>query len=192
MRMWQPITTVPLDRVVEVAVLDADGEHVLAFPCRRAPHGWIDAATQRRLDVRPTHWREWSGDLSALRHMPLWGWSGVPHTNRSIANENILHFCNRLRTQIDPAARSRLQKLLIEEEDKLGASLDMLSQIDRELNGTKALIERLTALAAAPERDRCDGTGERPLLEGLERTRLLIEGYRLLILAKLNDSRTWD
>jgi hypothetical protein len=132
--MWQPITTVPLDRTLELAVLDADGEHVFAFPCWRAPHGWIDAVTQRRLDVRPTHWREWPRDRSELPH-------GVRGTNKFIANENILRFRNRLRTEIDPAARSRLQKLLIEEMDKLGASPEMLSQIDRELNGTKALID---------------------------------------------------
>ena len=60
--MWQPVTTVPLDRDLELAVLDADGEHTLAFPCRRTTSGWIDAITKRPLDFRPTHWREWALD----------------------------------------------------------------------------------------------------------------------------------
>jgi hypothetical protein len=54
------IHTVPLDREVELAVIDDDGTHVLAFPCRRVIAGWIDAETDRRLYyIRPTHWRDW-------------------------------------------------------------------------------------------------------------------------------------
>jgi len=45
--MWKPISS------------DKDGPHALVFPCRRIPDGWINAKTKVRLDVRPTHWREW-------------------------------------------------------------------------------------------------------------------------------------
>jgi hypothetical protein len=58
--MWQPIFSAPFDRDLELAVIDADGEHVLAFPVRRVAGGWIDAANKRGVDVRPTHWREWT------------------------------------------------------------------------------------------------------------------------------------
>jgi hypothetical protein len=57
--MWQPISSAPFDRELELAVVNEDGEHALVFPCRRAHGGWIDARTKRRLDVWPTHWREW-------------------------------------------------------------------------------------------------------------------------------------
>jgi hypothetical protein len=57
--MWQPISTAPFDRDLELAVI-ADGEmHALVFPCRRTSESWIDATTKRRIEVRPTHWREW-------------------------------------------------------------------------------------------------------------------------------------
>lgn len=57
--MWQPITTAPFDLDLELAVFDADGAHALVFACRRMLDGWMKAETRERLDVRPTHWREW-------------------------------------------------------------------------------------------------------------------------------------
>ena len=35
--MWQPITTAPLNRDLELAVVDKDEPHALVFPCRRVP-----------------------------------------------------------------------------------------------------------------------------------------------------------
>ena len=62
--MWQEITAAPPDRDVEVAVIDKDGAHPLVVPCRRTLDGWIDAASRRRLDIRPTHWRLWRPEKS--------------------------------------------------------------------------------------------------------------------------------
>jgi hypothetical protein len=56
---WQPITSAPFDRDLELAVIDRDGPHALAFPCQRLLCGWVNAETKRMLDVRPTHWRDW-------------------------------------------------------------------------------------------------------------------------------------
>jgi hypothetical protein len=53
--MWQPIATAPFDYDLELAVIDASGEHALAFPCRRSIlDGWI-ATTGKRVEVYPTH-----------------------------------------------------------------------------------------------------------------------------------------
>jgi hypothetical protein len=56
--MWQPISTAPFDRDIEIAVLDKDGAHALVFPCRRVLHGWVRAESNEQIDVRPTHWQE--------------------------------------------------------------------------------------------------------------------------------------
>ena len=56
---WNPISTAPFDRELELAVIDRDGPHALAFACRRADSGWIDAKTRLVIEVNPTHWREW-------------------------------------------------------------------------------------------------------------------------------------
>ncbi len=56
---WQPISTAPFDRDLELAVISYGGTHALAFPCRRILGSWINAETKKRVDVHPTHWREW-------------------------------------------------------------------------------------------------------------------------------------
>jgi hypothetical protein len=60
--MWEQISSAPFDRDLELAVLDRDGAHPLVFPCRRLLTGWIKSATRERVEVSPTHWREWSDD----------------------------------------------------------------------------------------------------------------------------------
>jgi hypothetical protein len=57
---WQPIATAPFDRDLELAVIDYDGLHTLAFPCRRILGSWMNAEIKKRIDVQPTHWREWT------------------------------------------------------------------------------------------------------------------------------------
>lgn len=56
---WKPISTAPFDRDLELAVLDGREAHALVFPCRRILSGWVKAATNDRINVSPTHWREW-------------------------------------------------------------------------------------------------------------------------------------
>jgi hypothetical protein len=59
---WEPISTAPFDRDLELAVFDKTGTaQALVFPCRRILSGWIDSATKKRIEVNPTHWREWQG-----------------------------------------------------------------------------------------------------------------------------------
>ena len=56
---WQPISTAPFDRDLELAVLDGRETHALVFACRRILGGWEKSATRERIYVTPTHWRPW-------------------------------------------------------------------------------------------------------------------------------------
>jgi hypothetical protein len=38
-------------------LIDYDGRHALAFPCRFVDGCWIEVRTGRIIDVHPTHWR---------------------------------------------------------------------------------------------------------------------------------------
>ncbi len=62
---WQPISTAPFDRDLELAVIDQSEAHAAAFPCRRVLHGWIDAKSKKTVVLWPTHWREWG---AAVEH----------------------------------------------------------------------------------------------------------------------------
>lgn len=57
---WMPVSSAPRDRDLELAVIDRAGTHALLFPCRRIDDGWINALTKRRVELEPTHWREWT------------------------------------------------------------------------------------------------------------------------------------
>jgi hypothetical protein len=58
---WQPISTVPPNRNVEVQVADALGRYALLFPCRLDPEiGWFNAWLSTRLTFEPVEWREWT------------------------------------------------------------------------------------------------------------------------------------
>ena len=56
---WVPVSIAPFGADLEVCVIGKREIHALAFPCCRADAGWVDAKTQRRLDIDPTHWRKW-------------------------------------------------------------------------------------------------------------------------------------
>jgi hypothetical protein len=57
---WQPASTAPFDRDLELAVIDDDGTYALVFPCRRVLGGWMNARTSEVMTrLVPSHWREW-------------------------------------------------------------------------------------------------------------------------------------
>ncbi|SIO44459.1 hypothetical protein SAMN05443247_05455 [Bradyrhizobium erythrophlei] len=58
--IWQRISTAPFGCDLELAVIEEAHVHQLVFACRRAPGGWINAQTNQRVIVRPTHWRLWA------------------------------------------------------------------------------------------------------------------------------------
>jgi hypothetical protein len=66
--MWKPIASAPDDRRrLELAVIDKDGPHALVFPCRRVSEGWVNAMTNEKVNVHPTHWRDWPNHRNRKR-----------------------------------------------------------------------------------------------------------------------------
>jgi hypothetical protein len=56
---WKQIHTAPLDRDLELAVIDTKGTHLVAFPSRGlVDDRWIDVEVCFHY-IRPTHWRDW-------------------------------------------------------------------------------------------------------------------------------------
>ena len=57
---WKEIVGAPpLERDLEVAVIDEAGIHPIAFPCRYKDAVWVNAVTRKRIEINPTHWRDW-------------------------------------------------------------------------------------------------------------------------------------
>ena len=63
---WQPITSAPFDRDLELAVIEAGEVSALVFPCRRVLRGWVKSVTKAPVNVHPTHWRDWQKSVSPL------------------------------------------------------------------------------------------------------------------------------
>jgi hypothetical protein len=59
MAEWLLIATAPFGTEIEVAVIDGCGIHVLVVPVRQTEAGWLNAESNARVDIRPTHWRAW-------------------------------------------------------------------------------------------------------------------------------------
>jgi hypothetical protein len=77
--------------------------------------------------------------------------------DRFIARENIKHFRDRLWSEVDQNERVRLRDLLIAEEDKLAADLELLADIDRHISHGNHRIDGQRALVNAMERDGRNG-----------------------------------
>jgi hypothetical protein len=55
-----PVSIAPSGSDLAVCVIDRRGTHALVFPCRKIGSHWVDVSTQKRVQIRPTHWRPWS------------------------------------------------------------------------------------------------------------------------------------
>jgi hypothetical protein len=59
---WLPVAIAPSNIDLEVCVMDKHGIHALVFPVRKSGIDLVNASTKKRLDIMPTHWRQWRDD----------------------------------------------------------------------------------------------------------------------------------
>lgn len=55
--VWNPVSSAPADKKLEVQVGDGFGTYALKFPCRLTSAGWVNADTEKALVVQPIGWR---------------------------------------------------------------------------------------------------------------------------------------
>ena len=93
--MWQPISTAPFDRDLELAVLDAEGPHTLVFPCRRILGGWTKAGPWNGSRCIP---RTGGNGISRPEPASFWGCPQAPPIllPPRTANERALPASSRL------------------------------------------------------------------------------------------------
>lgn len=65
---WQPVSTAPFDRALEVRLGDGLGPYPLLYPCRLvANKGWVNALSGAALTVEPVEWRDWQEKTTDFR-----------------------------------------------------------------------------------------------------------------------------
>jgi hypothetical protein len=106
--------------------------------------------------------------------------------DRYVPRENIKHFRDRLLREVNPETRMLLQKFLVEGEDKLGADLEALAEVQQRIADSHYRIERQRALIAIMKRDGHKGLDHaKVLLEAL----FLHKHYHQQILIKISHNQ---
>ena len=109
--------------------------------------------------------------------------------DRYIAMENIKHFLDRLWSEADQDARAQLRKLLVAEEDKLAANLELLANIDRHMSDGNRRIDRQQALVNTMERDGHNGLAHaKVLLACMTESQTLHQVYRRHVQIRIDQS----
>ena len=112
--------------------------------------------------------------------------------DRFIARENINHFRDRLRSEPDPTTRSTLQRLLVDEEDKLAKDQGLLDGLAREIEKCQDWIARQRLRIEDLERDGHDATAATALLNGVTETLVIHQEYRHRVATRLNQDGSRD
>jgi hypothetical protein len=105
---------------------------------------------------------------------------------RFVARQNIERCRARLAIEIDPAQRTHLLRLLVEEEDKLGADYEVLTDVEREIVNGYTRIARQKIIIQELDSDGRDSAVAKALLDTFTLTQRLYENYRHKIFARIN------
>lgn len=109
---------------------------------------------------------------------------------RFVAVANIRRYQERLWNERDSVMRRRLHSLLIEEEDRMAADLELVAEAERSIAHLDDLIRTQSALVVVLEKDGGDGhASARGLLDGLVETRNLHQDYHRRLVKAVDQSR---
>ena len=109
--------------------------------------------------------------------------------DRFVARQNIDRCRSRLETDTDPARRAFLLKLLVQEEDKLGYTLELLDDVEREILKVRTQIDAFKVLIADLERRGHSSGSDRGRLEATSQVLDVYAQYRRNLLMELHLTR---
>ena len=110
----------------------------------------------------------------------------MDETDRFISDENIAHFVERLGRERDSVRRGTLQRLLIEEENRFGMTVERLRMVERHLAVGVELIARQVETIARLDGDGHDTTEARLTLQNFEMIHALFVECRARIYEKID------
>jgi len=105
------------------------------------------------------------------------------------SDQNVARFVGALQTEIDPTRRTSLRSLLLEEENRLGSSLEQLDKADRYIGECQVRISRLVTLIGKLQADGHDPRPSERLLKNMTELHQLLVSYRLIVVDVLNRNK---
>jgi hypothetical protein len=113
--------------------------------------------------------------------------------DRFIARENVRHYRDLLLSDIEPEVRSRVQRLLVKEEDKLGKDFELLAYLERHLADSARRIEQQRSRVSHMQANGRDGVGRaQAVLDGMLESQRIFTGYRQLVAKEIERNRLLD
>jgi hypothetical protein len=112
--------------------------------------------------------------------------TGSCSMRKFVAMRNSERFREQLHNETNPARRILLQRLLVEEEDKVGATLELLVAVQQGINDCRRQMAELRSLIADRGTDCPDTTVAKARLETLMASRVLHETYCRKLQSKLH------
>ena len=110
--------------------------------------------------------------------------------DRFVARENIRHYRDMLLSDIEPDKRSRVQKLLVEEEDKLGKNLELLADIQTHIDEGARRIWTQESRVRAMQLTGHNGVGQaQAFLDGMMESQRVSMKYRRLVEQEVERNR---
>ena len=101
--------------------------------------------------------------------------------DRWVSDGNISCFADQLRYENIPARQETLKRLLIEEENRFGATEDRLRLVERKITDGAEVIARQRNLIAEIKNNGGDFSGAERMLRTMETVLNLFEGFRVHI-----------
>jgi hypothetical protein len=105
---------------------------------------------------------------------------------RFVRDHNVEKFVDQLRLQHDPAVRTVLQRLLLEEVRKLGLNFEQLSMVDRQISEARERIRAQKGIIEGLKISGSDTNREDRLLSNLVGIQGIFEQHRQTILDSIN------
>lgn len=108
-----------------------------------------------------------------------------------VARENIRGLRTRLRSETDRLSGAVLQRLLVDEDNKLAADFELLADVAREITRCQELIENQRALVSTLDGDGRDVTRARALLDGLTEALIVHQDYHQRVATRLEQNPSY-
>lgn len=106
-----------------------------------------------------------------------------------VALQNVTRFTDQLQSEPDPFRRQRLQKLLIEEEDRLAVNYEQLAKFEQEIARSEERIRFQRTRVAVMEDAQRDTTVARSILENLIQIQAIYKQHRQRIAAAIERNK---